>query len=224
MNKAIIIPFIFALFVSGCATFQHAPMAGGTAIPTPGYHRVARGETLWSIAQRYGINQSDIIRANDLSNPRNISAGQRLIIPKSTDRCAVIPEEPKVWGTTFLWPVNGEIRSRFEEFDCGIPNTGIDIAVRNGEQVRAARSGRVAFRSDRLIGFEKALIIDHGDEFQTVYAYNADILVNEGVFVRQNDVIAKAGRPRRGSEPLVHFEIRKNGRPQDPLRYLPKHN
>jgi lipoprotein NlpD len=104
--------------------------------------------------------------------------------------------------------------------DC-IRNKGIDIRAEKGAAVKAARSGRVVFRDDKFSGFGRTLIIDHEDGYQTVYSYASEILVKAGDEVRQHDIIARVGRTGRAKEPCLHFEIRKNGEPQNPYYYLP---
>ena len=88
--------------------------------------------------------------------------------------------------------------------------------------VRASRSGKVVYRDQFMKGFGKTVILDHGDNYQTVYSYNSDILVNVGDQVAQNSVIAKVGRTGRAKDPTLHFEIRRDGEPQNPFFYLPR--
>jgi murein DD-endopeptidase MepM/ murein hydrolase activator NlpD len=76
------------------------------------------------------------------------------------------------------------------------------------------------FVSQALKGFGKTLIIDHNDGYETVYAYNSELLIKQGDSVRQNDCIARVGSSGRASGPMLHFEIRKGGQPQNPLSYL----
>ena len=86
--------------------------------------------------------------------------------------------------------------------------------------VTASRGGKVVYCDSHLKGFGQTVIIDHMDGFQTVYSYNADIAVKVGDMVEQKDVIAKVGSSGRAREPMLHFEIRKNGEPQNPEFYL----
>jgi murein DD-endopeptidase MepM/ murein hydrolase activator NlpD len=122
----------------------------------------------------------------------------------------------------FAWPLRGQIISQFGDKMDRARNKGIDIQAYQGKDVRASRSGTVVFRDDQLKGFGKTVILDHGDNYQTVYAYNSDILVRVGDTIPQDAVIAKAGNTGRAKEPSLHFEIRKNGEPRDPFFYLPK--
>ena len=122
----------------------------------------------------------------------------------------------------FAWPVRGSILAPFGSKVDNVINKGIDIRVREGSSVLAARSGRVVYCDSHLKGFGKTIIIDHGEGLQTVYSYNSDILVNVGASVAQHETIARAGRTGRAKEPSLHFEVRKDGEPQNPLYYLPR--
>ena len=130
------------------------------------------------------------------------------------------PRHITVAGESFTWPVRGTIVAPFGAQVDKVINKGIDIGAREGMNVKASRSGKVVYSDSQLKGFGKTLIIDHGDDYQTVYSYNSDILVNVGDRVNRNDVIARVGRTGRAKESSLHFEIRKGGEPQNPLYYL----
>ncbi len=85
---------------------------------------------------------------------------------------------------------------------------------------RAANDGIVSFAESELSGLGKMVVIDHGNGFQTVYAHNEKNLVKVGETVKRSDIIALVGSTGRAAEPFLHFEIRKNHRPVDPLEYL----
>ena len=103
----------------------------------------------------------------------------------------------------------------------GRVNKGVDIQASSGSDVRAARGGRVDFIHENLPGFGKTIIIDHGDGFASVYAYVSEILVRKGDVVAQRQVIARVGKTGRAEVPALHFQIRRNQKPQNPLYYLP---
>lgn len=121
---------------------------------------------------------------------------------------------------SFSWPIKGYIITPF-----GVNGTsrskGVDIRASEGAAVRAAKSGRVVYCDPHMKGFGNTVIVDHGGGLQTVYAYNSVILVNVGDMVERGSVIAKAGATGRAKEPSLHFEVRKNGEPQNPAYYLP---
>jgi len=141
--------------------------------------------------------------------------------PHTSYTVAPSPIKYTVPKDSFVWPVKGYIVSPFGSSVDRVKNKGIDIRTSEGAQIKASRSGRVVYCDSYLKGFGKTIILDHGDGYQTVYSYNSDILVRVGEDVLQNTVIAKAGRSGRAKEPALHFEIRKDGEPQNPAFYLP---
>ena len=217
-------PILFAMLLTltlaGCGT---APKTYMTDTQTIGgtYHYVKSGETLWCISKMYGVEMSAILSANHISDAANIERGQRLLIPGSGRHER--EEDQKIFTSCrdfFVWPLNGMVLSSYGSKLDRTRNKGIDIRAEEGSSVRASRAGKVVFCDEWLKGFGKTVILDHGDSFQTVYAYNSSILVNVGDVVTQNMVIAKAGRGGRAKEPSLHFEIRRDGKSQNPFYYL----
>jgi murein DD-endopeptidase MepM/ murein hydrolase activator NlpD len=103
----------------------------------------------------------------------------------------------------------------------GAHHDGIDISARAGAAVRAAESGRVVHADDSLPGYGKLVIVKHTGPYSTVYAHNRKILVRVGEFVKKGQVISEVGQTGRASAPHLHFEIRRDGAPGNPLDYLP---
>ncbi len=120
----------------------------------------------------------------------------------------------------FSWPLKGYVITSFG-VNSASRSKGIDIRAKEGAAVRAAKSGRVVYCDPYMKGLGNTVIIDHGNGIQTVYAYNSAILVSVGDTVERGSVIAKAGATGRAKEPSLHFEVRKNGEPQNPAYYLP---
>ena len=120
---------------------------------------------------------------------------------------------PGFWA----WPADGRVLSRYSEGDA----KGLDISGIRGEPVRAAASGRVVYQGSGLRGYGQLIIIKHNDEFLSAYAHNDRIYVKEGDAVKRGQKIADMGSS--GSDRVkLHFEIRRQGVPIDPLKYLPK--
>ncbi|MFT5392696.1 MAG: lipoprotein NlpD [Gammaproteobacteria bacterium] len=115
------------------------------------------------------------------------------------------------------WPIKGEIIRRYSQEG----NRGLDIGGRSGSTIRAAAHGKVVYSGSGLIGYGKLIIIKHNERFLTAYAHNRTILVSEGEVVKRGAPVARMGSSGT-SRVKLHFEIRKDGRPVDPLRYLPK--
>ncbi|MBI3322777.1 MAG: LysM peptidoglycan-binding domain-containing M23 family metallopeptidase [Candidatus Omnitrophica bacterium] len=230
--------------MAGCTPY-HGNLAPGSsaALPpapalqsagTPALHRVARGETLWSISRRYGVKLSDLTRENGIGNSTRIEVGQRLRIPERSS--SPVERGIRVAGAStpapqaelsgrassaFVWPVQGRVISIFGARGRGRVNKGVDIQAPAGADVRAVRRGQVDFTHENLPGFGKTIIIDHGDGFASVYAYVGEILVHKGDAVSQRQVIARVGSSGRSRVPALHFQIRRHQKPQNPLHYLP---
>ncbi len=126
-------------------------------------------------------------------------------------------DNKKMLELGFCWPIKGKVLKSYSPSR----NKGIDIAGRNGQPVKAAEAGKVVYGGQGLIGFGKLLIIKHNDVYLSAYANNSVLLVNEGELVKKGQVVAEVGKAgiKRIS---LHFEIRENGKPVNPLKFLPK--
>ena len=222
--------FFFAVLIlglAGCAgktpalvsrPVQHAPVT--TSVPGT-YHRVQKGQTLWSIARMYNVELDDIASINHIPDTTSIEVGQQIFIPHRQK-----PVSATIDYSTgdFIWPVNGSVVSTFGEISNNMVNKGLDIRPSSNTEVQAARSGKVVFYAEDFGEFGKTVIIDHGDGFSSVYARNSEVFIRSGDSVKKGEVIAKAGSSGRDSGVYLHFEIRKAHIPQNPLFYLPREN
>lgn len=135
--------------------------------------------------------------------------------PATRPAPAVSVADPDGW----IWPVSGRL---LRTFKAGDPSrNGLDIAGSEGDPIRAAASGEVVYSGSGLIGYGELVIVKHSEGLLSAYAHNRRRLVGEGESVRQGQTIAEMGRNDR-DQSLLHFEIRRDGRPVDPLNYLPK--
>ena len=134
--------------------------------------------------------------------------------------------EPQVIGSGILgYPCSGPITSPFGYrihpiFGTTIYHSGIDIGVDEGTPVHAADSGVVIYSGSGLTGYGNVVIIDHGNGLSTLYAHNSALLVSEGESVSKGQVVAYSGMTGYATGPHVHFEVRVNGSPTDPMGYL----
>lgn len=185
---------------------------------------VEEDQTLWEIAQAYEVPVEDIVEANGLRSAELIRPGQRLLIPGATAPAALrlvrtIPSSASasiVRG--FEWPARGVLRSRFG-WRWRRHHDGIDIAAPYGTPVSAAKAGRVIF-AGWYYAYGRTVIIDHDNGVTTLYGHNSKLLVRIGQVVEAGMVISRVGSSGRSTGPHVHFEIRVNGRPINPLKYL----
>lgn len=118
---------------------------------------------------------------------------------------------------SWMWPSDGKIVATFDEGK----NKGIDIAGRAGQQVMAAGTGKVMYAGSGIRGYGNLVIVKHSNSLLSAYAHNRSIVVKEGQNVNKGQVIAEMGDSDSDSVKL-HFEIRQQGKPVDPSRFLPK--
>ncbi len=197
--------------------------------PQPGFHTVRSGETLYSISFRYGLSVQALAAWNSLGDGTLINVGQRLRLsppgslsgrtPSSQPTPATAAEGPPRW----LWPVTGPVVARYGESP--LTASGVQLGGHAGDPVRAAAGGQVVYAGSGLVGYGELLIIKHSPNWLSAYGYNQALLVREGDRVAAGQAIARMGEgPTAGTRTrrsLLHFEIRRNGVPVNPLTQLP---
>lgn len=222
---------------------------------------VVRGDTLYGIAFRHGLDYRDIAAWNGIRAPYTIYPGQSIRLtphgrrvaaaPAPTSRPAPVsappasrppasaparpappadsppparpttpaPAPPAATGPVrWQWPAQGQIVGRYVAGDP--TKQGIDIAGNGGQPVNAAADGVVVYSGAGLVGYGELIIVKHTDEWLSAYGHNRRRLVEEGQQVRAGQQIAEMGRTG-ASRDMLHFEIRRNGKPVDPLQHLP---
>lgn len=217
----------FLVFLAGCATVEeYKPMPTAVAVTTAPvakrggvYHKVVRGQTLWQIAQAYGVNIQDIIDSNNIPNGSALEVGQLLFIPGAQEVKDISRRTADNNKNEFIWPLKGKVVVFFDDL-IGINTVshGIDIQAQTGDAVQAVREGDVVL-ADYISGYGQTVMIDHRDGFISVYARNARLLVKLGEHVYKGDTIAQVGQ--MGNRVVEHFEIRHGSQATNPLYYLP---
>lgn len=119
----------------------------------------------------------------------------------------------------WLWPAEGKVAKGYSTKSGG--NRGVDIAGKVGQPVMAAAPGKIVYTGSSMPGYGKLIIVKHNNNDLSAYAFNDTILVKEGQTVKAGEKIASMGKDNAG-KPMLHFEVRKNGKPQNPLGYLKK--
>lgn len=245
--------------------------------PARGEYVVVRGDTMYGIAFRHGLDFRDLARRNNIAAPYTIYPGQRLRLaaaPASPPRPATpvtttpprttpAPSRPttpapgatspgtpavvtapstpvptpattpppapvttpvasgpsrSVQGIHWRWPASGQIVGKYVTGDP--TRQGLNIAGSAGQVVNAAADGEVVYSGAGLIGYGELVIIKHSDTFLSAYGHNRKRLVAEGQKVKAGQQIAEMGRSGAARD-MLHFEIRKSGKPVDPLPFLP---
>ena len=216
------------IFISGCAKRQiviRETLAVHQSLPVivpgvPGqYHIIRRGETLWRISKIYHVNLTKLVKFNEISNVAKIEIGDKIFIPDSL-RKSQKPNKKIRSALEFVWPCKGKIIAYFGQDKQKVKNEGIDISANKGSSVYAVAAGKVIFTSANMRGYGKVVIIRHNSQFTSVYAYNRENLVKTGDFIKQGQVIAQVGDTGRTGQCVLHFQLRKNFKPQNPLLYL----
>ncbi len=231
----------------------------------PATYRVKRGDTLYSIAWRYGLDYRELARANNIDKSFRINAGQKLrlkgritvkqvastqgagapnvkqavlstnnttisttgssqakkVKQVSTLAVKTIPLSVPVASKDLIWkwPTQGRIISYYS--NKGNVNKGINLEGRRGEPVYAAAAGKVVYAGSGLLGYGNLIIINHNQEYLSAYAHNSNIFVKENENVNVGAKVAEIGNSG-ATQMMLHFEIRKDGKPVNPLKYLPK--
>jgi murein DD-endopeptidase MepM/ murein hydrolase activator NlpD len=120
----------------------------------------------------------------------------------------------------FRWPARGQVITGFAKTENGKRNDGIDISMPTGTPIKAAENGVVIYSGDGLKEYGKTVLIRHDDGLVTVYAHADQLQVTRGDKVARGQVIASSGMTGVAKTPRLHFEVRKNASPVDPMNYL----
>ncbi|GAA4418034.1 peptidoglycan DD-metalloendopeptidase family protein [Acidovorax lacteus] len=170
------------------------------------------------VPQAVGPASTPLPAASTASAPRTASSA-----PAATAASVPAPAPTPVPAaaagdddTAFIWPASGSLVGSFDE----ARNKGLDIAGKAGDPVLAAADGRVVYAGAGLRGYGNLVILKHNNTYLTAYAHNQTLLVKEDQSVRKGQKIAEMGNTDADRVKL-HFEIRRNGKPVDPARYLP---
>ena len=148
-----------------------------------------------------------------LAQTTNVEEAQATEAPmKAAEATGALP--------TFRWPVRGKVITSYGAKTNGKANDGINLAVPEGTPVKAAEDGVVAYSGNELKGYGNLVLIHHSNGYVTAYAHASELLVKRGESVRRGQVIAKSGQSGEVASPQLHFEIRKNSTPVDPLQFL----
>jgi len=265
--RCALVALLAGALLAGCAS----PPSGGVHVVdrnsrdrvTSGHYIVQRGDSLWSIAFRFGWDWRELAQVNNIPPPHVIHPGQtirftrhtqsravaarptpaptppastspsvvttpvpipppltRPSVPAAKPPAATTPVKPVARSASgWAWPTNGAVIGRFSSN--GSLNKGIDIAGELGQPVLAASDGAVVYAGSGLRGYGELVIIKHSDTYVSAYGHNRRLLVQEGQQVKAGHTIAEIGST--GTDRVkLHFEIRRQGKPVDPLQYLPK--
>lgn len=240
-------PVAMVLIISGCSFSgkSQAPIVEGPTSTT--VYTVQPGDTLYSVARRYGVDPKAVARENGMTNPNQLRVGQRirLSVNSSSSAIAQIQAAEKASSTTaaapvvkqsqaevakaepaakttttastsgtFMWPAQGNIVKSF-----GPNNKGVDISSKEGDSVVASADGKVIVVGN-MTNLGNLVIVQHNSTYVTAYCHLKNIQVAQGNMVKKGQKIATIGKTD-SEAPRVHFEIRKLGKPLNPVEMLP---
>lgn len=253
----------------GCGSNARAPVEdrhvrGAPANTAQGQYTVQRGDTLYSIAFRYGLDFRRMAAANGINSPYTIYPGQKIQLreaavvnrsstaspsssvhasgaassktvkarppvtkpasssaKKSTANKSVPASTSKsVAGGTvksWRWPSSGKVIRGYSSS----VHKGIDLSGKRGDAVIASAAGQVVYAGTGIVGLGELIIIKHSEVYLSAYGHNDRLLVKEGETIKAGQKIALKGDS--GTDIVkLHFEIRKEGKPIDPQRLLPR--
>lgn len=242
----IVVVLLVLSCLSACTSSKRQPAPYRTVERTmPHAHKVFPGDSLYSIAWRYGLDYSEVAKLNRINPPYHIYPGQMIKLPKkqpqkvqatavsSPPKKQIVRPKPvtsptvrsvarrpqvKTTNVAWLWPTEGKVT---ESFSLSQSHKGIDISGTIGQSIKATANGEVVYSGSGLKGYGKLIILKHKGDFLSAYAHNQVLLVREGESVRQGDIIARMGKTE-AKHVHLHFELRKNGQPVNPNQYLAK--
>ena len=247
MSARAIAVLVAAVLASGCAEFYRwpdrmntkSPIRKSEAVPE-GMYAIQPGDTLYSIAFRHQLDYRELAVWNDIGPDYLIHVGEIIrlrppdvsppgprapnastsIVTVPLSRPTPTPEPPALPDNyKWRWPTQGKVIKDFGQGE-GPGGKGIDIGGQLGQPVLAAAPGKVVYSGSALKGYGELIIIKHDDVHLSAYGYNRKRLVEEGTMVAAGQAIAELGvGPEQ--KPVLHFEVRKKGRPVDPADYLP---
>jgi lipoprotein NlpD len=235
----------FSFILVGCPSLEFLKGDGsGRHYGQPRYHTVKPGETLYSIAWTYGYDYQTVARWNNIKPPYIIHVGQRLRVAPPPGEEQMVQkrhqqsppptqqeqqkqqaqkqqEQAKKWhkaSISWQWPTQGQLIEGYSA-----SNKGLNIAGANKQPIYAAADGVVVYSGNGLRGYGNLIIIKHNEVYLSAYAHNREIFVKEGTKVEKGQRIASMG-DTDAERVMLHFEIRRDGKPVDPIAFLPKRN
>lgn len=206
--------------------------------PLGQWYVVQQGETLGEIARRAGVPEEDLLEVNGLKSAGDVVPGKMIFVlngPGTHPDAGPAVASPSVGpgagspaseparkpASRFRWPVDAPRVTSLFGSRWGRPHEGIDLQAAIGTPVYAADEGEVVYAGNTVRGYGNMVVLKHADGLMTVYAHNSVLLVKVGQRVSSGQRIALSGQSGHATGPHVHFEVRRDQVPRDPLQFLP---
>lgn len=239
--------FALLLTIIGCASQYDTKYSKNNygIDKAPNVYTVQKGDSLFAIAWRFGLDQKQIEAANNLTDPNRIFVGQKLKLANTNNTVADKKSSSKSSskssrkssskstakttaesnaknanqsaGSGWVWPIKGKVSREFNAASIG--GNGIRIAGAPNQTVNAAEGGVVAYKGNGLNGYGNVIIIKHDNGLLSAYGFLSKTYVKEGQRIKKRQKIGTVGYGSN-RELMLHFEVRKNGRPVNPKQYI----
>lgn len=186
------------------------------------YYTACRGDTFGIISRRVGFAPDLLAAMNNLSPGYCCHGGEKLLLPTAARPSLAARGSSIRTGSGNVWqrPLNGEITSAFASARGGSRHHGTDIAAESGSPIMAVHSGTVLEAGWKNSIYGYAVLLDHGNGWQTMYAHCSDVLVKPGQQVQQGQHIALVGSTGNSTGPHLHLELKKDGVFLDPTAII----
>lgn len=234
--KRAVVPRVLIIEANGLKPPYRVRAGQQLVIPRRRSHTVKRGETGFAIAYQYGIPWRAISTASGIDPADPVKVGQKLVIPTISAAPPPVadPDQPAAnadadakpgFGLSpavaFVWPAPGKVLRSFKPRGVRGAHDGIDLAGEMGSAVRAAAAGKVVYAGNEPAKFGNLVIVQHGEDWFTAYAKLQKVTVKKGKRVKAGERVGLLGNTGETSRTELHFEVRRDGVPLDPLELLP---
>jgi murein DD-endopeptidase MepM/ murein hydrolase activator NlpD len=188
-------------------------------IPDYKYYKVKKGDTFTSIATAHGMSKEELIQINEIDPKLPLSVDSILKVRSNYNKITP-PTNAQENNDGFIWPVVGRLLVPFGPQAGGVINEGINISAKKGTTVKAVQDGIITYVGDNLKSFGNIILIQHKNGWVSAYAHLDSTMVSKGQTINKGDVIGRVGETGSVDSPQLHFELRQNIKPMDPLTYL----
>jgi murein DD-endopeptidase MepM/ murein hydrolase activator NlpD len=200
------------------------------------YYEVKKGDTIYSISKAHNMGAEDLAKTNNVSQPYQLNVGQKILLQEKK----ITPADKKITeshkkpelepspkenieivdkNNKFLFPIKGQIVSKFGPKKGGLYNDGINIKANEGAKIKASEDGVVAYVGNELKGYGNLIIIKHSGGWITAYGHLSKTLIKKSDRVKKSQIIGAAGSTGNVSFPQLYFGIRKGREAMNPENY-----
>ncbi|MDR2007557.1 MAG: M23 family metallopeptidase [Alphaproteobacteria bacterium] len=190
------------------------------SFPEYKYYRVQKGDTFNSIAKIHYMSKDELFALNNFDATSVLSVDQIVKVKSNYGGNKTQQDASGIVKDGFIWPVVGRLLMTFGTQEQGLMNEGINIAAKKGTDVKATQEGIVIYVGDSLKSFGNMVLVQHDKNWISAYAHLGVVKVNKGQKVLKGEVIGQVGDSGSVNTPQLHFELRYNIKPVDPLNYL----